>query len=171
MKRIVSAIVLSAGIFLTVYAAEESVNPFQSANQKFAQGKWVTANGWKKGKVKMSQQDGKQMLKVEQNEPAADGAVYCSDKIKVQPGQKIQFIVKVSGKGTLSPSAWCYNAQGKFFKTVYNGRKLTAKSQELSFIVPVPKNTAYVLPAIHLSGGTEAIIEKLEYRTATQQSK
>ena len=170
MKRIMAAAALAAGMILSVYAEENAGNPFQSANEKFAKGQWRMAN-WRKAKIKVSQKDGKQVFKAEPDDPKIDGAVYCSDKIQVKPGQKIQFSITVSGQGSIRLAAWCYNAKGKFFKTIYNGRKLTEESKKISFIVPVPKDAAYVLPAFLLNGGTEAIVEALEYRIANPKSK
>ena len=170
MRKIMTAIALTAGIILSVCAEEKSNNPFQTTNDKFAKGQWRMAN-WRKAKIKVSQKDGKLEFKAEPDDPKIDGAMFCSDKIKVQPGQKIRISIKVSGNGTVIPGIWCYDAKGKFIGSRGTKKTLTKDSQMLFAEEQIPRGTAYVWTAFHVSGGSTAVVEQMEFQIADQKSK
>ena len=170
MKRIMSVAAFAAGMILSAYAAGESNNPFQSANEKFVSGQWRMAN-WRKAKIKVFQKDGKQVFKAEPDDPKIDGAVYCSDKIKVQPGQKIQISIIVSGQGQVMPGVWCYDAVGKFIGSRGKKKTVTKDAQNFLVEVQIPKNTAYVWPSFHVIGGSSVVVNQMEFRIANQKNK
>ena len=169
MKRIAMAAALAAGIVAASYAAEQTEPSFQTANEKFAQGQWSKAN-WRKAKIVMSQKDGKQIFKTDSTDPKIDGAVYFTKKIKVKPGQKLQISLKASGQGIISPGVWGYDVKGKYILARLGTAKLAPESKEFSFTYVIPEKTDAVLTSLHIRGGAEAEVERLEYRIEEPQA-
>ena len=166
MKRMMTAAALSAGmILLTAFAEENPVNPFQQANEQFFRGKWVTGNRQSKVKLTVSQKDGKQLITAAPDDPKLGyGTLYCMDKIKANPGQKVLISVKASGRGKIFLAITSMTAEGKYNGWFYRHRTLVEGSQDLSAVIAVPEKTEYVRPILKFTGGSEIIIEQLEYR-------
>ena len=177
MKKIVLALALTAGSILAAYAQEQTADPFQKVNGSFATGKWRNGNSWARGKVEVTEKDGKWAVTATPDDPKAEGLIYSPYKVDVQPGDKIQFRVKASGKGKVRPSVWCYPKQeeGQKEKCLRALRpkttgELTGESQEMDFEVEIPEklslksgeyDIAYVRASVNFCGGTEAVLEQV----------
>lgn len=174
MKKIVMALALTAGFVLAGYAEEQAANPFQKANEVFtSNARKFTGNSWTKGKVEITEQDGKQVYKATPDDPKVTGTVYNNNKVEVKAGDKIQVRVKASGKGKIQPNLWCYPKQEEGQKEKFltsaaaKPQALTAESKELNFEIVVPqKEIAYVRTAMNFFGGTEAVLEEVEFKFA-----
>ena len=175
MKKITLALALTAGFVLAGYAEEQAAeNPFQKANEAFTtSAKKMTSNSWMKGKVEIKEKDGKQVYEVTPDDPKVKGSVYNNNKVDAKAGDKIQIRIKASGKGQIQPALWCYPKQvegqrEKFLTSVVaKPQKLTEESKELRFeLVISQKEVAYVRTAINFFGGTEAVLEEVEFKFA-----
>ena len=174
MKKIALALALTAGFVLAGYAEESSENPFQKANEKYTQGK-AMKGGWVKGKVEITEQDGKKVYTVTPDDPKVTGLIYCGDKVNVKAGDRIQARIKASGKGKMFVAIWCYPERKEgakkdtFLCAAHSKRKaLTEESQELIFDVVIPDKEEIVSgrTAINFAGGSEVVIEEVEFKFA-----
>lgn len=176
MKKIAMALALAAGFVLTGYAEEQKANPFQKANETFTQqGKLRNGNSWMKGKVEVTEKDGKRAVKVTPDDSKVSGLVYSNERISVKAGDKIRIRIKASGKGKLAPGVWCYPKQEegqkeKFLSAVMaKPQALTEECKDLTFEVVIPQKEeeiTYVRAAINFWGGAEAVLEEVEFKFA-----
>ena len=87
---------------------------------------------------------------------------------------KILIRVKASGKGKIAPGVWNYPRQEKGQKEKFlaavlaKPQSLTEESRDLQFelVIPQKEEIAYVRAVINLFGGTEAVIEEVEFKFA-----
>lgn len=181
MKKIVLALALTAGSILAGYAQDQTANPFQKVNEMFSQGKWRNGNSWTKGKIEVEEKDGARVIKVTPENPKVEGLIYAPCKVDVKPGEKIRIRVKASGQGKVWAAVWCYPKQEegqkeKFLKSLHGRRtELAKEGSELLFEVVIPEKitlksgeyeVAYVRSAVSFCGGTEAVLEQVEFRPA-----